>query len=301
MDQLVSSIATATNVPEEMVLRSARARAKADGVEVEAVLQAWSGGGDIPEGAAPAPTPAAAEAPTDTATAPAAAPAEPSGPAVEIVEAEGKPDEPEPAPEPESREPEWEPEEEAAAAGAIPRWLVAIFLIVPTLAVMYALVLPNGPNCGDSGRLAIDPVSGEAVNCDGSPYGVEVVDFFAIGLEEYASCAACHGENGGGAGNFPAFVGGTLLTTFPEGQCEAMVEWVRLGTAGWPEPTYGATAKPVGGSGAVMPAFGDVLDEQQLRSVILYERVQFGGQDLEAAIADCGLGGEEEGVEAAGE
>ena len=47
---------------------------------------------------------------------------------------------------------------------------------------------------------------------------------------------------------------------------------------------------------------GDFVDyEQQVRSVLLDERVQFGGQDLEAAIGDCGLGGEEEGVEAAGE
>jgi hypothetical protein len=299
MDQLVSTIAAATNVPEEMVLRSARARANADGVEVEAVLRAWSGAGEIPEGQAP---PAASEeaAPQEPAAPAAPDPAEPSGPAVEVIAAEPEPAQAEEAgtghsDEPEPRDPEWEPEEEAVAAGSIPRWLAAVFLIVPTLAVMYALFLPNGPNCGDSGRLAVDPVTGEAVNCDGSPYGVEVIDFFAIGLEEYASCSACHGENGGGAGNFPGFVGGELLGTFPEGRCEDQVEWVRLGTAGWPEPTYGATAKPVGGSGAVMPAFGDVLDEQQLRSVILYERVQFGGQDLGAAIADCGLG--EEGTE----
>lgn len=301
MDELVAAVAAATNVPEEMVLRSARARATADGVEVEAVLRAWSGGGEIPEPdaeaeaapAAKAAEPPPAEAPGEAA--PVATAAEPGEPAVEILEAHEGGEPPMPA---EPHEERWEPEEVAAAAGAIPRWLVAIFLLVPAAAVLYALFLPNGPNCGDAGRLAVDPVTGEAVGCDGSPYGAATVDYFAIGLEQFASCAACHGENGAGAGNFPAFVGGSLLTTFPEGQCEDHVEWVRVGTAGWPEPTYGATAKPVGGSGAMMPGFGaampgfgDVSSEEQLRSVVLYERVQFGGQALQEAIVDCGLGG----------
>lgn len=53
-----------------------------------------------------------------------------------------------------------------------------------------------------------------------------------------------------------------------------------------------------------MPAFGS-MDDEQLASVALYERVQFGGQVLEEAEIDCGLaGGDEEGsdtaVEAAG-
>ena len=94
---------------------------------------------------------------------------------------------------------------------------MAAFVIIPTIAVLYALFLPNGPNCGDAGSLAIDPVTGVAVNCDLTPYGVEIVDYFAMGQAEYSACAACHGENGGGAGNFPAFVGGSLLEAFPEG------------------------------------------------------------------------------------
>jgi mono/diheme cytochrome c family protein len=75
--------------------------------------------------------------------------------------------------------------------------------------------------------------------------------------------------------------------TFPEGSCSVQQEWIRLGTAGWPEPTYGATNKPVGGSGAVMPAFATLLTDEQVLAVALYERVAFGGQDLEAAKVDC--------------
>ena len=54
------------------------------------------------------------------------------------------------------------------AGGALPRWLAALFVLIPAFAIGYALFLPNGPNCGDAGSLAIDPVTGLAVNCDGS-------------------------------------------------------------------------------------------------------------------------------------
>ena len=40
-----------------------------------------------------------------------------------------------------------------------------------------------------------------------------------------------------------------------------------------------------------MPPFGTALSDQELRSVVLYERVTFGGQSVADAIADCGLGG----------
>jgi len=39
-----------------------------------------------------------------------------------------------------------------------------------------------------------------------------------------------------------------------------------------------------------MPAFAS-MDDEQLASIALYERVQFGGQTLEEAEIDCGLVG----------
>jgi len=253
MSDQLAAIAAALGAPEEIVMRSAEARASADGSTAEAVLTAWSGGEAPPAAATPPdPVPAAEAVAVPAAAEPAATPAPEAAPppaAAPVAE-----------PEPER----FESEEEAAAAGAIPRWLAAAFVILPTIAVLYALFLPNGPNCGDAGSLAVDPVTGVAVNCDFTPYGVEVVDFFAIGEAEYTACAACHGENGGGAGNFPAFVGGSLLEAFPEGQCQTQADWVAVGTTGWPEPTYGATGKPVGGSGAVMPAFGSTLSDEEL-------------------------------------
>ena len=46
----------------------------------------------------------------------------------------------------------------------------------------------------------------------------------AIGQETYAQCSACHGNGGAGAGNFPAFINGELLATFPTGQCQSHVD-----------------------------------------------------------------------------
>ncbi len=281
MDQLIQQAAEALGYPEGMVERSAKARASADGVSVEAVLTAWLGGEAPPPSAAPAASePAAAAAPAASA----APPPEPSGPAVEELAPVGA-DESAEAP----VEPEPEPEPEPVPAGGVPRWLAAVFIVVPLVALVYAMFFPNGPQCGDGGVLAIDPVTGEAVNCDGSEYGSAVLDFFAIGQVTYAQCSACHGPGGGGGSGFPAFTGGELLTTFPIGQCGDHVEWVAIGTLAWPEATYGATAKPVGGSGAQMPGFVNALSDVELRSVALYERVAFGGQAVDDALTDCGL------------
>lgn len=280
MDELLAAAAKATGMSETMVKRSAAARAKAQGTTIEVVLAEWAGVA-VPEGVATAPTtePAAA-APAATAPAPAAAPV------VDIVEHGEETAAPAtPATTPEVVAPEVVP------AGAIPRWLAALFVAVPLFALAYLAFLPNGPSCGDAGRLAVDPVSGEMVNCDGSAIGGEgEVDYYALGEVVYTTkgaCFACHGVGGAGAGTFPAFTGGALLTTFPEGSCTVQQDWIGLGTAGWPEATYGATNKPVGGSGAVMPGFGESLTAEEIHAVALYERVAFGGQDLDSAKADC--------------
>ena len=173
-----------------------------------------------------------------------------------------------------------------------PRWLAAAFVVIPMIAMLYALLAPDGPNCGVSGQLALDPVTGEAENCDGTPYGVEVVNFFTLGEEIYINrCAACHGAGGGG-GAGQVLAGGAVLASFPGGQCSGHVEWVALGTANWPDATYGALAKPVGGFGQ-MPGFEGTLTEEEIASVVLYERVAFGGEPLPEAETDCGLVGDQ--------
>lgn len=293
MDELIAQISAQQGYPADMVLRSAQARAQAQGVGVEDILRQWAGGEAAPAAAA-SPAPSEAETqPATTSAAPAAAeagpgesegPEESKGPEVEVL----PPAEPAP-PEDQLAEDEAEPvEERSGVLAGFPRWLAAAFVVVPMIAVLYAMLVPDGPDCGVSGQLALDPVSGEAVNCDGSEYGVEQVNLFSMGEELYdGRCAACHGGNGGG-GAGPALAGGAVLATFPAGQCASHVEWIALGTTGWPEPTYGALAKPVGGFG-VMPGFADSLTPEELAAVTLYERVAFGGEALPDAETDCAV------------
>lgn len=106
------------------------------------------------------------------------------------------------------------------------------------------------------------------------------------GRDTYGSiCSACHGATGqGGVG--PAL--DAVLETFPD--CETQVRWVTLGSEEWKAevgPTYGATDKPVMGG---MPRNGATLGDEEIRAVVVYERVRFGGLDEATAVADCGAG-----------
>jgi len=277
LDELLEKVAETKGMPASLTKRSAEARAKKTGEPLEAVLIEWAGLDPdtviAADGATPAPAPAAeVSAPAVEAEEPASDPTE-----AEVIEGE--------IPEPMDEEILDEPS--GATSSRYPVWLAAAFVLIPILAVMYILIAPDGPDCGTGGQLLVDPSSGNAVNCDGSAYGTSTVDNFAAGAAVYAQCVACHSSDGSG-GVGPAFNGGAVLATFPSGSCSDHLDWVSLGTGGWPDSTYGTTAKPVGGGG-VMPPFGTTLDEESLAQVVLYERVQFGGQDLHEAEADCGL------------
>jgi len=296
---IIAAAAEKMGMPESMVKRSAAARAKAQGISADEVLREWAGveaGESAPVPAPSAPAPVAA---TPTPAAVSAPPAPVSPPLdVEVLGGQDKQVDSAVA---EAPVDSLESEAAAEAAGALPRWMAALFVVIPAFALAYALFLPNGPNCGDAASLAVDPVTGLAVNCDGSAFGSELVDLFTLGSETYqgAGCVACHGPSGGGVATFPAFTGGGLLSTFPEGSCSIQLEWIALATGGWPEATYGATAKPVGGAGT-MPGFAAALSAQEIAAVAIYERVAFGGQDLDAALADCG-GSPADGAAALGE
>jgi mono/diheme cytochrome c family protein len=184
---------------------------------------------------------------------------------------------------------------------SIPRWLTGLLIIVPLFA-LFALGGSSTGACGEATELGTDVITGEIVNCDGSEFtgggaGGGATDFIAMGGDIYngtgvggVNCASCHGANGeGGAG--PAL--GGVLTTF--GACPSHIEWVSLGSGGYPDG-YGDTNKPTGGG---MPPFGGSLSEEQIAAVAAFERVRFGGQAPEEALADCGLA-EEEGAGAEG-
>ena len=112
---------------------------------------------------------------------------------------------------------------------------------------------------------------------------------FAEGQGLYSQCASCHGANGGG-GVGPAFAG--VTGTFSA--CTDHVEWVRLGSSGWPEATYGDSGKPVQGR---MPGYDGVLSIEQIAAVSFYERVAFGGEALEDAAVNCGIVAADEGID----
>ena len=286
------------SAPESIVGRSARARASATGETPEQILAQWAGvdPGDAPAApAAASAEPASAEpVPAEPAAAPtpaAAVDVEVVAPVAATAEAEA---EAEPEPEP---EPDEEPVEVLVGSAGIrafkrftlPRWLTAAFVVVPLAALFYAASFATGPECGNGGALAVDPVTGIAENCDGSEFGFVGEDPLILGATLYtvdAACQACHGAAGGG-GAGPALASGAVTATFPT--CDDHIDWVALGTTGWSQergPTYGANNKAVGGFG-IMPGFAPSLTSQELAAVVLYERVTFGGLDAAEAEADC--------------
>jgi mono/diheme cytochrome c family protein len=280
-------------------------------MSVDEVLAAWAGGGTIEAAAPAAATPAADETPSPPEKSEPLevdVPAEGAVAATSVVPAE--------SPAPAATVRASVPAEVAAAEAShlsevvtvptagirertsfrIPAWLVAVFLIIP----VFALVALGGSatgTCGEDTELATDVITGDIVNCDGSEFtgsgiGGGTADFIAMGEAIYmgsgvsgVNCSGCHGASGGG-GVGPALNG--VLTTF--GACADHEEWVHLGTPGFQaagRSTYGDTNKPVGGGGT-MPPHPSLTDEQ-LASVVSFERVRFGGADVDQTLADCGL------------
>ncbi|MDE0710312.1 MAG: cytochrome c, partial [bacterium] len=182
-------------------------------------------------------------------------------------------------------------------AASLPRWLTVLFFAVPLIGLTYLIAFAGGANCGAGGQLSVDRLTGLVENCDGSVYeagsaagGVDVRALVGEGSALYAapsSCSSCHGASGEG-GSGPALAG-TLLDTFS--MCTDHIEWVSLGTDGFlgaGRNTYGDAGTTVG-SGGVMPSFNDTLTPQEIATVVFYERVVLGGQDVEEAVFDCGF------------
>ena len=283
MSELLSKVAEILKAPEELVQRSAEARAEASGKSVDEILQSWAGGESV-ESSAPA------EAPVEEVVEEA--------PVEEVVEEA--------------------PVEETQAAvsvktvikkvavinktmgirlnadASLPNWLNLSFLVIPLFILIGMVNTSSTQECGVKGILDVDRKSQQTVNCDGSPFegtGVSssTVNYVALGQQVYsgaAACAGCHGGNGGG-GVGPAFIGGELYTTFPT--CSDHAKWIQLGSAGWQSeigPTYGAEDKvSIGG----MPGFQGKLTEDELYAVVVFERVVFGGGQTEEVLSDCGL------------
>ncbi len=276
MEQLLNKISEQYGYPADLVARAAAARAQVEGTSREVVAARWAG----------EEAPAAGET-TPVAAAPVAAVAAPessSGLDVEVLE-------PLDESEPVTEEPEHGVQDSGpTTVGGLARWLAVAAIIIPIVALTYAFIAPDGPACGASGQLDVDPATGLAVGCDGSAYGAGAVDFFALGEEVYvAKCAACHSADGSG-GVGPAFVGGAIIDTFPGDMCVDQKEWITLGSNGWlgqNGDTYGANANAVlSFSGVPMPGFASLTSEE-LSAVAIFERVSFGNESIDDAKAVC--------------
>lgn len=198
-----------------------------------------------------------------------AAPAAPPAPAESATPAAAAPAQVE-APTPEPVRPE------VAAYQArrkIPFWAMPVLAALPLWAYVY------------QGTLEPPPAAEE--------------DPLALGEQVYNSCATCHGADGAGVGTTPGLT--DVLDTWPDYRDHMM--WVRLGSAGWPADTYGATDNAKNGG---MPSH--TFSDEELAQVVLYERVAFGGLDpaseeyaeleaiahAETSFEDGGLGPESE-------
>ena len=312
MSDLLAAAAAALGAPEHLVERSAAARADAEGLAVEDLLAAWAGGAPAPAGAAasgaapkaePAPPPPAAPQPAPVG--PALEPLAPAA-AMEVLPAAAASVPAPPAPERVTGSEALDFEAVITSpttgitermAAAIPRWLTVLLFAVPLVGLTYLVTFANGPNCGSGGQLAVDRLTGQVENCDGSEFavgggagGVDIRALITEGNTVYAdpsNCASCHGAGGEG-GSGPALAG-EVLTVFA--MCTDHIEWVSLGTTGFQDEgrsTYGDTDTAVG-AGGQMPSFRDTLTESQIASVVLYERVVLGGQNPEEAVFDCGF------------
>lgn len=115
----------------------------------------------------------------------------------------------------------------------------------------------------------------------------------AEGRELFGSCSVCHGADGGGVGTAPALADGAVVETFAA--WEDQVEWVTVGTNDWLDTTgsatYGDSAKPVGGSGGIMPGFGaehgGTLTEEEILLVVRYEREVIAEHGCEPTLAEA--------------
>lgn len=151
--------------------------------------------------------------------------------------------------------------EAAETRKRIPFWAIPVLVLLPLWAVIYALTL-DPPTPTEPGALE-------------------------LGAETYSGkgCSGCHGAGGAGVGAVPG------LTNVAEDFANpgSMVSWVALGTAGYQAAGIAeyAPGKPVGAAGQ-MPAWADSLSAEELMTVVLHERTEYGGETFDAAVWEEG-------------
>ncbi len=112
----------------------------------------------------------------------------------------------------------------------------------------------------------------------------------AIGAEQYATCAGCHGGNGQGGVGYQ-FSEGEVLKTFPN--IEDQLRYVMYGTGAYNiagVSNYGNPDREGGphlaGERGVMPGFSGAITDYELLGAVCYERYTLGGADSEGEYAE---------------
>jgi len=257
------------DIPDYLLQRSREARAKAKG---EASPTPETPGEEAPAEEAPAEVPPAAQADVPPpaaeetpATEPEPAPAAAAAVAIEPAAA---------APPPAQAEPKKVYAPAAQISGAkhgyrgakVPGWLYPAYVLIPLLVIALILAVVNISKESEAAK------------------GPEVP-----GQADYAAqCASCHGQDGGG-GVGPAFKEVTKVFT----KAQDHFDWIKA-VANKTTGSYGEGGTGNAGKGATvgaMPAFGGSLTDEQIWGVVVWERSQYGGEALDKALADAGLGG----------
>ncbi len=107
-----------------------------------------------------------------------------------------------------------------------------------------------------------------------------------------SQCAGCHGQEGTG-GQGRKLSEGEVLLTFPVGQRDEMITWVKEGTEGVGIGNgFGDPARPGGQhiagafNGSNMPGFAETLTDEEILAIVRYEREILGGMTAEEVAAD---------------
>ncbi len=139
----------------------------------------------------------------------------------------------------------------------IPYWAIPVVALLPLWAFIYQWSL-TPPTKAISGPLA----AGEEIYV--------------------ANCASCHlptgaGDSAGGIGF--QLSGGSVVQTFPD--MADQVAFVESGSEPFIGKPYGNPDRPGGQriGKAGMPAWGEILTEQEVNDVVCYERVVLSGED----------------------
>ncbi len=248
-------------IPEHLLKRSQEARARATGSSGPAPAAASESESAAPDESPPAQAPAAPPAAPPVAATPVAAPSTAPPPAVPIaaMAVSGPERIYGPASTPSGMR-------RRGSGAKVPGWLIPVYFIVPILALA---LIGAFISTGEVASTATKGPDGKAI---------------------YAQyCAQCHGPTGGG-GAGPAMK--PVNEVFPN--FDEHVAWVNnvANKASGPFGINGNEGK--GATPGLMPAFEGTLTPEEIRAVVIFERVTFGGaspDSIPAAAAAVGAPG----------